>query len=168
MNEDLNWHYGRWRAAEDEGRDDDADAAFKAVFDRVVPTDLVAPAFTARTMEAVHRAATTDARRSRRTRRLLIGGGLIGGVTTAYYGAGLAVTAAIGLINLLVAAIVESSTRLNSGAGVWGLLVSLGRATAAFIAEPEVTFVIIAIHGVAIAALYAMHRLLGSDGESFQ
>ena len=168
MNEDLNWHYRRWRAAEDNGRDDDADAAFKGVFDRVVPTALVAPAFTARTMEAVHRAATADARRARRTRRLLVGGGLAGGLATAYYGAGLAVTAGIGLINLLVAAIVEASTRLDSGAGVWGLLVSLGRATAAFIAEPEVTFVIIAIHGVAIAALYAMHRLLGSDGESFQ
>ena len=168
MNEDLNWHYRRWRTAEDEARDDDADAAFKGVFDRVVPIEPVTPAFTARVMEAVTTAAAVDARRARRTRRLAVGGGVVGGLATAYYGAGLAVAAVIGAINLLVTAIVEASTRLESGAGVWGLLVSLGRATAAFIADPAVTFVIIAIHGVAIAALYAMHRLLGSDGESFQ
>lgn len=168
MNEDLNWHYRRWRAADGEGRDDDADAAFKVLFDRVMPAESVAPVFTARTMEAVSAAAAEDARRATRARRLLVGAGTAACAAGVYYGAGLAVSAFTAIIDLLVTAIVESSTRLNAGAGVWGLIVSLGRATAAFIAEPEVTFVIIAIHGVAIAALYAMHRLLGSDGESFQ
>ena len=168
MNEDLNWHYRRWRTADDEGRDDDADAAFKLLFDRVVPAEVVPPGFTVRTMEAVAVAAAEDTRRAKRTRRVFVGGGAAALAATVYYGAGVAVAALTMVIDLLVTAIVESSTRLNAGAGVWGLIVSLGRATAAFIAEPEVTFVIIAIHGVAIAALYAMHRLLGSDGESLQ
>lgn len=168
MNEDLNWHYRRWRAADDEGRDADADVAFKVLFDRVMPAEAVSAAFTAQTMEAVAKAAAEDARRAKRVRRLFLGGGTAAFAASAYYGAGLAVSAFTAVIDLLVTAIVESSTRLNAGAGVWGLIVSLGRATAAFIAEPEVTFVIIAIHGIAIAALYAMHRLLGSDGESFQ
>lgn len=168
MNEDLNWTYRRWRTAEDEGRDDDADAALKAVFEEVAPAEEITPAFTARTMQAVAAAAAMDARRARWTRKALVGGGIAGALVTAYYGAGLAVSALVGAINLLVTATVETSTRVQSGAGMWPLLVSLGRAAAAFIAAPEVTFVIIAIHGIAIAALYAMHRLLGSDEESFQ
>lgn len=168
MNEDLNWTYRRWRTAEEDGRDDEADAAFKDVFDRVVPVDPVAPAFTARTMQAVAAAAVADQRRVRRTRKLMIGGGVTGGLAAAYFGSGLAVSALVGAINLLVAGIVEASSRIDSGAGAWSLMVSLGRATSAFIAQPEVTFAIIAIHGIAILALYAMHRLLGSDGESFQ
>ena len=168
MNDDLNWTYRRWRTAEQEGRDDEADAAFKDVFDRVVPVEPVAPAFTIRTMQAVASAAAIDQRRVRRTRRVVIGGGLTGGLAAAYFGSGLAVSVLVGAINLLVAGIVQASSRIDSGAGVWSLMVSLGRATSAFIAQPEVTFVIIAIHGIAILALYAMHRLLGSDGESFQ
>ncbi|MCA1652074.1 MAG: hypothetical protein LC753_18005 [Acidobacteria bacterium] len=44
----------------------------------------------------------------------------------------------------------------------------LGRAAAAFAADPKVTFVIIVIQGIAIAALFTLQRLLGSDGESFE
>jgi hypothetical protein len=168
VNADLNWSYRRWRTAEEEGRDDDADAAFRSVFEQASLTPEVAPAFTARTLQAVSAAGAADARQSRRLRKALFGGGIAAALVTAYFGAALAVSALVGAINLLVTATVEASTRLQSGAGIWSLLVSLGRAAAAFIAEPEVTFVIIAIHGIAIAALYAMHRLLGSDGESFQ
>jgi hypothetical protein len=168
VNEDLNWTYRRWRTAEEEGRDDDADGAFKAVFETAVSAPDVAPAFTAKTMQAVAAVAVTDARRARRTRKALVAGGVAAALVTAYYGAALAASALVGIIKLLVGATVEAATRVQSGAGVWSLLVSLGRAAAAFIAEPEVTFVIIAIHGIAIAALYAMHRLLGSDEESFQ
>jgi hypothetical protein len=52
--------------------------------------------------------------------------------------------------------------------GFWPVLASLGRAAAALAADPTVTFAMIAISGVAVAALLALQRLLGSDGESFQ
>jgi hypothetical protein len=42
---------------------------------------------------------------------------------------------------------------------------SLGRASAAFIADPTVTITMLAIQGIAIAALVALRRLLGSDRE---
>jgi hypothetical protein len=48
------------------------------------------------------------------------------------------------------------------------MLTSLGRAAAAFAANPTVTFTFLALQALAIAALVALHRLLGSDWESFK
>jgi len=45
---------------------------------------------------------------------------------------------------------------------------SLGRAAAAFVADPKVTVAIFAIQAIAIGALIALRRLLGSDRESFE
>jgi hypothetical protein len=47
-------------------------------------------------------------------------------------------------------------------------LSSLGRAASAVAADTNVTFAMIAISVLAIAALVALQRLLGSDEESFQ
>src|SRR5687768_10706698 len=110
MNEDLNWHYRRWRTADEEGRDDDADAAFKVLFDCVVPAEEAPVAFTARTMAAVSAAAAEDARRAKRTRRLVACGGLTTLAASVYFGAGLALSALIGAIDLLITAVVEGST----------------------------------------------------------
>ena len=100
--------------------------------------------------------------------RLLV----VGGSTAAYFGTGWAVgllsTVFIGLLNLLIGAVVRGVTGLQTGTDVWGVLGSLGRAAAAFAADPTVTFVIIALHAVAITALVALQRFFGSDGGSFE
>ena len=58
--------YGHWRAAEESERDDDADWAFRTVFQTAMPEQPVSPEFTTRTMAAVAAAAAGDARRARR------------------------------------------------------------------------------------------------------
>ena len=74
----------------------------------------------------------------------------------------------LGLLNLLIAAVVRIAEAFHTGAGVWGVLSSLGRAASAVAADTNVTLAMIAISVLAIAALVALQRLLGSDEESFQ
>jgi hypothetical protein len=163
--------YGRWRAAENGGRDDDADGAFRMVFQTAIPEQPVSHDFTTRTMTAVAAAAAGDARRARRTRAGVLMGTVVATSAAVYFGAGwvvsLASAALIGLLNLVIAGAVRGASALTPG-GVWPVLASLGRAAAALAADPIVTFAMIAISGVAVAALLALQRLLGSDGESFQ
>ena len=165
-------NYERWRLAEASDRDDDADWAFRTVFQAAMPEPLVSPGFTARTMTAVAAVSAGDARRARRQRAGALIGTAVATTAAAYFGAGWAVSLAsaafIGLLNLLVAAVVRGAVSVQGGAGPWSLLASLGRAAAALAADPHVTVAMIAISAVAVAALLALQRLLGTDGESFQ
>lgn len=171
MNDALN-SYARWREADESGRDDDADEAFRTVYQTAVSEPLIPAAFTTRVMGAIMAAAERDARRARRTRATVVSGAVVGGSAAAYYGAGWVISAFstvfIGLLNLLIAAVVQGASGLETGASFWSVLSGLGRAAAAFAADPKVTFVIIVIQGIAIAALFTLQRLLGSDGESFE
>ena len=171
MNESIG-SYQRWRAAEEDERDEEADGAFRAMFQTVVPEHPLSPGFTARTMGLIAAAAARDARRSRRTRAAVGPVLVVGGAAAVYFGAGLAVrflsTVFLGFLNLVIAAIVGGVSGVQTGAGLWGILSSLGRATAAFAADPTVTLVIFAIQGIAIAALVALRRLLGSNGERLE
>ena len=171
MNEALG-SYQRWRAADESGHDEDADWAFRTVFQTVESEPPVSPGFTARTLAAIAAATERDARRARYTRAGVVSGAAIGGAAAAYFGLGWAISAVstvfIGFLNVVIAAIVGGAAALETGAGFWSVLGSLGRAAAAFAADPKVTLVILAIQVVAIAALFALHRLLGSDGESFE
>jgi hypothetical protein len=164
--------YGHWRVAEESERDDDADWAFRTVFQTAMPDQPVSPEFTTRTMKAVMAAAAADARRARRVRAGVMAGTVVVSTAAIYFGAGLAISLAsaafIGLLNVLIAAAVRGAVAFQTGAGVWSVLASLGRAAAALAADSNVTFAMIAISAVAIAALLALQRLLGSDGESFQ
>jgi len=165
-------NYERWRAAEESERDDDADWAFRTVFQTAVPEHPVSPEFTTRTMAAVAAVAASDWRRARRQRAGALTGAAVVTTAAVYFGAGWAVsfasTAFIGLLNMLVNAVVRGAFAVQTGAGVGSVLLSLGRAAAALAADSNVTFAMIAISAVAIAALLALQRLLGSDGESFQ
>lgn len=171
MDEDLTHRYSRWRAAESAGADEEADAAFKAVFaavpDRSAPLD-----FAAKTMRAVAETAARDARRARRTRAAMIGGSIAGGAVGAYYGAGWLASALaagfVGFLNVLVGVVVRAAAVMERGGDMWAVLGSLGRAAAAFVSDPKVTFMMIAVQGIAAAALFALQRLLGSDGETFK
>jgi hypothetical protein len=164
--------YTRWQNAEAEGREDDADWAFRTVFQLEMPDEVVTPEFTAETMKAVAAAAAADARRDRHARIGLITSSIVAMVAAVYFGAGWAVRFAsalfIRVLDMLVAAVVGGADAFQTGAGFWGLLASLGRATSALASDPSVTFGMIAISAIAIAALVARQRLLGSDGEAFQ
>jgi hypothetical protein len=164
--------YRQWRAAEETERDDDADWAFRTVFQAAMPEPPVSPDFTTRTMAAVAAAAARDARRERRVRAGVLTGTTVATTAAVYFGAGWAISLAssafVGLLNMLIAGALRGAAASQTGADVWSMLASLGRAAAALAADPNVTFVMIAISAVAIAALLALQRLLGSDGEFFQ
>jgi hypothetical protein len=164
--------YGHWRAAEESERDDEADWAFRTLFQTAMPEQRVSPEFTTRTMTAVAAAAAGDARRARRVRAGVVTGTVVGSIAAVYFGAGWAISFAsaafVGLLNLLIDAAVRGVVAFQTGADVWSVLASLGRAVAAMAADSNVILAMIAISAVAIAALLALQRLLGSDGESFQ
>jgi hypothetical protein len=171
MDEELKRSYGRWRQAEELGREDEADAAFQMVFS-AVPAPEPSPEFTRNVLRAVAVTAARDARHARRVRVAALAGGALGGAAAVYFGAGLALSAVssglVWLLDALVAVAVRSASAMDNGADVWTVIASLGRAAAAFVADPKVTFTIVAIQGIAVAALVALQRLLGADGESFK
>jgi hypothetical protein len=110
--------------------------------------------------------------RSRRVRRGL--GWLAAGaaLVTAYAGSGMVFSALsallVGGLNLLVSTIVWFADGGSGSAGVWPTLGGLGRAAAAFVADPRVTLGILGFQAVAAGALVVMHRLLGRDRERFE
>ncbi|OFW05703.1 MAG: hypothetical protein A3H96_11650 [Acidobacteria bacterium RIFCSPLOWO2_02_FULL_67_36] len=171
MYEDLDHRYRQWRAADEDGRDEDADAAFGVVFG-AVPEPAVSQAFTAATMARIADVAVREARAAKQRRRAVLAGGFAAAVVSVYFGAGLLVSglsAIFGkLFDVFVALTVRTADGVQAGAGAWNVLASLGRALGAFVADPAVTFGLIAIQGVAIAALVTLQRLLGSEEDSFK
>ena len=167
MDAGLRHGYERWRSAEAGGRDDEADAAFRQVFADVPRRD-PGLQFTARAMAAISAAAAADARRARQTRAATIVMAVVGGAAAVYIGAGFAVSALwsglLWSLDVLVAAIVRSASAMDRGADIWSVLGSLGRAAAAFVAEPKVTFTLLGVQAIAASALFALQRLLGTDG----
>jgi hypothetical protein len=172
MDEELNRNYRRWRIADDIAEDDDADAAFQQVFASAVPDVAMPQAFVANTMAAVAAAAELDARRARTTRVAAIWGGLGGGLLGTYFFGGfllsLATSALVGLLDLLIGVIVGIATGGQTGTSLWGALTGIGRAAAAFATNPAGVVAVFAIQAVAIAALVALQRVLGSDRESLK
>src|SRR6185503_4464917 len=98
--------YGNWRAAEESERDDDADWAFRTVFQTAMPEPAVSPEFTTRTMTAVAAAAAGDARRTRRVRAGVLTGTAAATAAAVYFGTGWAISLAsaafIGLLNVVI------------------------------------------------------------------
>jgi hypothetical protein len=170
MNDDLEGTYRRWREAEVEGRDDDADAALMAVVDALGQPGLApSSGFTPSVMAAVAAAAEHDARVARRARGTLLVGSTAGGILAIYFGGWAALSwissAMVWTLDMLVGAIVRTAMAMRAGEGVWSVVTSLGRAAAAFASDPTVTLMVLMVQGVAIAALVVLHRLLGNDRE---
>jgi hypothetical protein len=169
MDDELSAQYSRWRRAEEAGDGEDADRAFKAVFEASVIVPLPSRDFTANTVAAVASAAAEDARRARRAKSALRWTVAVGGAAAVYFGTGPALSAMssalVAALNLVISAIVGVASGSSVSAGLWGLLTAIGRAAAAFVADPRVTVAMIAFQGLAVAALIALHRLLGSDRE---
>lgn len=172
MDEDQTWRYRRWHDAEQHGRDDDADAACRALFAAAMPGPVVSPDFAARTTAAVSAARARDVVSARRVRRATVTGSLAATGAAVYAGGpwALSMLSAMlaGAIDLLVALAVRVATGVETGGDLWTLVAGLGRATAALVSNPAVTIAMLAMQGIAMAALIALHRLLGPDRESFK
>lgn len=170
--DDLNRTYRRWLAADAQGRDDEADAELEALFGQIVPQPGVTAGFTARTMEAIAGAAAAEASRARRVRRSVIAAGVAGGAVAAYFGASVLLTVISATFSrtfdLLIGLVVGMAGAAQTGAGVWSVLSGVGRAAVSFAADPSVTMMLFALQGIAVAALLALQRLLGTDEESFK
>ena len=171
MNDELRRDWRRWVEAEQAGTEEDADALFAAVF-RAAPTELPSSQFTATTMAAVAGAAAHDAARARRVRAVAVPLGIVAAVLIVYSTAGLMMSVfsaiVVGALDLLVSTVVKVVTTMSAGGDAWSIAASLGRATAALLASPSVTTTILALQGIAVAALIALQRLLRSDRESFR
>ena len=159
--------YQRWLDADLEGREDDADALFGTVFKGAVPAAPAPAAFTARTMAAVGEAAALDARRARTRRRVVVPVASAAALTLAYLSTGLVLsvfsTLVVNALDLLIGAVVYVATTARSGGDAWSLAGNLGKATAALLTNPSVTTTILALQGMAVAALIALQRLLRSE-----
>jgi hypothetical protein len=172
MDEELTRSYRRWLAADEGGNHDDADAACRALFEGAEQQDVVPLSFVSQTMHAIAASGVRDAERARRTRVALTTGAILAGAVTAYYTAGAAVSFAVRslvwLFDGLIGLVVTGAAGAETGASVWSVFSGLGRAASAFVADPTVTFVLLVLQALAIAALITLQRLLGSDGESFK
>lgn len=169
MYEDLDLSYRRWRAAEDLGEDDEADAAFASVFEASVGSPLPSSGFTATTMAAIAAASHADARRRRMVRKALLWAGVPGALAVAFVSAGPLLSAIsamlVAVLNLSIAAVVWFASGPDIRSSLWSVLAGLGRAAGAFVSDPRVTFVMLACQGIAVVALAVLHRLLGRERE---
>jgi hypothetical protein len=172
MDDPQSRDWRRWVEAEQAGEEDTADALFTGVFRAAAGADLPSAQFTANTMAAVAAAAASDARRARRLRAIGWPVATVAAVLIVYTTAGLMMSAfsaiVVGALDLLVSAVVKIATTASAGGDVWSIAASLGRATAALLSSPSVTTTILALQGIAFAALIALQRLLRSDRESFR
>ena len=171
MNDDL-WRVRRWAEAEEQGRDDEADTACKALFGALEADPAVGADFTAAALRAIAAAGERDQRRVRRIRLATIAAGAVITAGLVYVAGPWALKAIWGgflrLIELLVAVTVRIAVGLQTGADVWTVLAGMGRAAAALVADPAITAAILAMQAFAMAALVGLRRLLESDRESLE
>jgi hypothetical protein len=176
---DLEKRLARWHAAEpdgtappDQGADDAADAAFGALFSAAMPEVRVPASFADETMRVIGEVAVTDARRAARTRRLLGVGSAAAIAVGLYFGAGPALSLLssvfVGALDFLVAAVVWFASSADTRPDLWAILASMGRAAGAFVTDPKVTVVLLALQGIAIVAFVALQRLLGAGPELYK
>jgi hypothetical protein len=172
MDQDFARNYRRWQEADEADRNDDADAACRSVFAGISREAIPSPDFVARTLTAVAAAAENERQRARRLRRGTVAVSIAATVAAVYFGGGWALSMfssmLVSLINVLVGVTVRGAAGLQAGTDLWSMLASLGRTAAAFVANPAVTGVLLAMQGLAMAALIALRRLLESDRESFK
>jgi hypothetical protein len=171
MDDNL-WRVRRWAEAEETGQEEDADAACRAVFAAVSAEPAIGAEFTAATLRAIAAAHERDRRRALRVRRATVAAGAGLTAVLAYVAGPWALVALwngfLGLIELVVGITVRIAVGVQAGADVWTILAGMGRAAAAFAADPAITIAMLAMQAVAMAALIALRRLLESDRESLE
>jgi hypothetical protein len=161
MDPELTRAWRRWVAAERDGRDDQADVAFRDVAP-MLPIRTPRPDFASRVMHAVEREAIRRARVAR---------GLV--VVCSVVSVGFAIGVILQLPRLLqaaldagLAALLWTLVALNRGLDAWAILAQFGRTVAAVVDTPEVTVSIVGLGVVAVAALYGLHRMLELEERS--
>jgi len=172
MDDELIRRYQRWLDADEHGRDDEADAACRTIFAAALSEPKVPADFAVRAAEAIAHARVRDAAAARRTRRATVAGSLAAAAAGIYLGGPWALSALsallVGALDLFVGATVRVASGMDTGSDLWSLVSGLGRAAAAFVANPAVTAAMLAMQGIAMAALVMLHRLLGPDRESLK
>ena len=167
MTDDLTRKYARWLEAEEADRpeNDEADAACAALFATAVPPRPVPATLAAATMARLAEARAADARRAQQARRALTAAALVLGPIALYFGGGLLVSAASWLFVGGLGVVVDVGVRVAtvSDWSLWGLIGNMGRATAAVLSDSTFTIAMLAMHGIAVAALVALQRLLGPE-----
>ena len=161
MDDDLDREWRRWAAAEAEGRHDEADAAFGALF-KAVPVRAAAGALNEHVAEAVARVAVRQARLARAV-----------AVAGSVFGVALAIGLLLQLPRLLrasldlsVSAIVWLALAFDRGLDAWTIVAQIGRTVGSVIVAPPVTLALIGLGLIALAALYALHRMLDVEERS--
>jgi len=172
MDDELTSRWRQWADLEGSGREAEADEAFGEVWRAAAPEVPAPPAFTGRAMQAIAAEAVRQAEGTARLRRAGAAAAAMVLAAAAWFGAGYAAGAVrtmfLALFNLSIGAVVKTAAGVQAGTDLWSLLGSMGHAASAFVADPRVTFVLLVLQGLALAALVALQRLLGSDGESWK
>ena len=161
MTPELLRDWRRWVDAEREGRSEDADAAFRAVF-HAVPTHLPGDALTGRVVQTVARAAARQARLAK-----------LAAATGAVVAVALTIAVLLQLPRFL-RAMVEFSVRtviwtilaFERGLDAWTILVQAARAVGAVLLAPQVTIAMMGLGLLAVGALYALNRMLEPEERS--
>lgn len=151
----------RWTASEAENRNDEADAALRALFSSV-PTRLPGSALSNRIAQATKQAAARQARLAR-------------AVVLAGAAAGIALAIAMLMevprllqasLDLIIGAIVSTTLALSRGVDAWTLLAQIARAMGEVVITPQGTYAVSGLGLIAIGALYALHRVLELEERS--
>jgi hypothetical protein len=159
--DDWSHDWRRWLESDEQGRDEDADRAFGALF-RTVPARVPDPVFAARVAQATARAA---ARQARIARAVVVCGAICGvGVTVVLlFEIPRLLHASLALV---IGAIVSTTLALGRGVGAWTVLAQVARALGGVVVTPQGTFALSGLGLVAIGALYALHRVLDVEERS--
>jgi hypothetical protein len=67
---------------------------------------------------------------------------------------------------LLLNACLWVALSMSTGASVWSLITTIGRASAAALVTPMASGILIGLVAISLVALYLLQRLLGSEEES--
>ena len=150
-----------WIATERDGVDDEADAAFRAVF-AAVPVAEPADSFAERVAMATSGAAR---RQALLVRAAVAVGALVSVLLTVALL--LQVPRLIqAALDLVVGTVVSASLAFSRGLDAWTVLGGIARAIGSVVVTPQGTYALSGLGLVAIGALYGLHRMLELEERS--
>ena len=151
----------QWTAADHDGRDEEADAAFAGAF-KAVPVQLPPEGFDERVIAAIARAR---ARRARATRAAIAGATILGVVLTGALIWELPRILRMA-VDVSVGAVVWSALAFDRGLDFWAIFARLASAARAVIVAPQATFAMVVLGLIALGALYVLQRMLEAEERS--
>lgn len=161
MDSDRLRDWRRWAATEQDGRDEDADAAFRALFS-AVPSRAPSGTFRDRVAQATALAAV---RRARLARLAVLAGIACGIALTVVFLMQIPRLVQASL-DLVIGAIVSTTLALSRGVDVWTLLARIARTVGSVVVTPQGTYALSGLGLIAIGALYGLQRMLELEERS--